>query len=205
VGIVYILFIKLHLSNANVCLPQQTTTKKISCTFNPSRAASSQLHTQSLGNLQTLSNAQIQHNLLRSTRDSISAHISIQTLNLATLSTTAVTQPTEDLTCLASAVLEGDGTLSLETGDGTAKTQHGLLLAHRAGLEDERLEPRGGGLDLSCHVCQLEPDNGVLDEFLAEGAALVGVFYGFFVANPGEADTLDDYTNTLVVEVGHDD
>lgn len=45
----------------------------------------------------------------------------------------------------------------------------------------------------------------MVDELLAESAAFVGVFDGFFVADAGEADTLDDYTNAFMVEVCHDD
>ncbi len=54
-------------------------------------------------------------------------------------------------------------------------------------------------------MCKLEPNDGVFDEFLAKGAALVCVFDGFLVADAGEADALDDDANTLVVEVGHND
>jgi hypothetical protein len=53
-------------------------------------------------------------------------------------------------------------------------------------------------------VGELQPDDGVADEFLAEGAALVGVFDGFFVADSGKSDALDYYSNTLVVEICHD-
>ena len=40
------------------------------------------------------------------------------------------------------------------------------------------------------------------DEFLAEGAAFVGVFDALLVADPGEANALDNDANPLVVEVG---
>jgi hypothetical protein len=72
-------------------------------------------------------------------------------------------------------------------------------------LVDERFEPGVRGFDLACHVRELETDDGVFDELFAESAALVGVFYGFFVADAGEADTLDDDADTFVVEVCHDD
>ena len=45
----------------------------------------------------------------------------------------------------------------------------------------------------------------MLDKFLAKGAALVGVLHRFLVADAGEANGLDDDTDALVVEVGHDD
>ena len=51
---------------------------------------------------------------------------------------------------------------------------------------------------------QLETDDGVIDQLLAEGAALVGVFDGFFVTDSREADALDDDADTLMVEVRHD-
>jgi hypothetical protein len=70
---------------------------------------------------------------------------------------------------------------------------------------DERFEPGVGGFDLSRHVGQLQADDRVLDELFAEGAALVGVFYRLLVADAREADTLDDYTDSLVIEVRHDD
>ena len=54
-------------------------------------------------------------------------------------------------------------------------------------------------------MCEFEADDGVFDEFFAEGAAFVGVFYGFFVADSGEADALDYYADAFVVEVCHDD
>lgn len=50
-------------------------------------------------------------------------------------------------------------------------------------------------------MCEFEPDDGVVDEFLAEGAALVGVLDRFLVADAAEADALDDDAYSLVVEV----
>jgi hypothetical protein len=70
---------------------------------------------------------------------------------------------------------------------------------------DDGLEPAVGGFDLPRHVGELEADDGVLDEFLPEGASFVGVFYGFFVADTGEADALDYDAYAFVVEVCHDD
>ena len=45
----------------------------------------------------------------------------------------------------------------------------------------------------------------MLDEFFAEGASFVRVFYGFFVADAREADALDYYADAFVVKVRHDD
>jgi hypothetical protein len=58
---------------------------------------------------------------------------------------------------------------------------------------------------LAGHVGEFHADDGVVDEFFAEGAALVGIFDGFFVADAREAEGLDDDADTFVVEVGHDD
>ena len=76
---------------------------------------------------------------------------------------------------------------------------------HGLALVDQALEPAVGGFDLAGHVRELEADDGVVDEGLAEGAALVGVLDGFFVADAGEAQALDDDADALVVEVRHDD
>lgn len=45
----------------------------------------------------------------------------------------------------------------------------------------------------------------MVDEFCAEGVALMGVFHAFLVADAGEADALDDYADAFVVEVCHYD
>jgi hypothetical protein len=58
---------------------------------------------------------------------------------------------------------------------------------------------------LARHVRELEADYWVVDKLSTEGAALMGVFYGFFVADAGEAEALDYYTDALVVEVCHYD
>jgi len=54
-------------------------------------------------------------------------------------------------------------------------------------------------------VSEFEADDRVRDEGFVEGAAFVRVFYGFFVADAGEADALDYYSYAFVVEVCHDD
>lgn len=51
---------------------------------------------------------------------------------------------------------------------------------------------------------EFQTDDGVIDEFLAKSLSLVSVFDGFLIAHPRKADTLDDDTNSLMVEVGHD-
>ena len=52
---------------------------------------------------------------------------------------------------------------------------------------------------------ELQTDDRVVYQLLPECAALVGVFYRFFVANSREADALDDDSDPLVVEICHDD
>jgi hypothetical protein len=154
---------------------------------------------------QRLPDAQIQHNLLAPPRDRISPHVAIQPLDLGPLPPATVTQPAEDLARLPGAELERRRRLRLEAGDGPSQLQHGFRFVHDVALVDEVLEPVVRGLDLAGHVGELEPDDGVVDEFLAEGAALVGVLDGFFVADAGEAEALDDDADAFVVEVGHDD
>lgn len=152
---------------------------------------------------QTLPHAQIQHDLLASTGDSVGADITVQSLDLPALATTAVAQTSEDLTRLAGAVLEGGRRLSLEASDRATQLEHSLGLVHRLALVDDVLEPVVRRLDLAGHVCQLETDDGVIDEPLAEGAALVGILDGLLVADTGEPDALDDNADALVVEVHH--
>lgn len=50
-------------------------------------------------------------------------------------------------------------------------------------------------------MCEFEADDGVVDEALAKGFALVRVFDALFVADAGEAETLDNDADALVVEV----
>lgn len=54
-------------------------------------------------------------------------------------------------------------------------------------------------------MCKLHSDDRVVNELLAESAALVRILHAFFVADTREAETLDDDANALVIEVGHDD
>lgn len=153
---------------------------------------------------QTLPHAQIQHNLLTPTRNSISPNISIQPLNLPPLSTTTIAQSPKYLARLARTVLERRSRLRLQTCDCTAELQHGFSFFHVLTLIDDVLEPVVAGFDLAGHVREFEADDGVVDEALAEGFALVGIFDGFFITDTGEADALDYDADALVVEVGHD-
>lgn len=154
---------------------------------------------------QGLPYAEVQHDLLASSGDGIGPDVAVQALDLGALSAPAVAQTAEDLAGLASAELEGRGALGLQAGDGAAELEHGLHVAHLLALVDEVLEPRVRGLDLAGHVGELETDDRVLDELLAERAALVRVLDALLVADAAEADALDDDADTLVVEVGHDD
>ena len=149
--------------------------------------------------------AQVKHDLLATTGDGIRPDIPVQPLDLAALAAAGVAEAAKDLTGLAGAELHGGGGLGLETRDGAAQPQHGLGLAHLLALVDDVLEPVVRGLDLARHVRQLEADDGVLDELLAKGAALVGVLDGLLEADAREAQALDDDADALVVEVGHDD
>ena len=44
----------------------------------------------------------------------------------------------------------------------------------------------------------------MVNELLTECTALVCIFDRFFIAHPRKTDALDDDTNALVIEVGHD-
>lgn len=164
----------------------------------------SELHSIKLEDPQTLAHAQVKHNLFTTTRNGVSADITVESLDLAALSTAGVAETAEDLAGLASAVFEGGGGLGLETGNGTAELEHGLGFVHGLGLVDDALEPAAGGLDLAGHVGQLQSDDRVVDQALAERLALVSVLDGLLVADAREADALDDDADALVVEVGHD-
>jgi hypothetical protein len=54
-------------------------------------------------------------------------------------------------------------------------------------------------------MCKLQSNDWVLNQLLAECFALVGVFYRLLEAHPRESYALNDDTDPLVVEVGHDD
>ena len=60
-------------------------------------------------------------------------------------------------------------------------------------------------LDLPCHVGKLHPDDGVINEPLSKRAALVGIFHGLVVADPRESSGLNSDSETLMVEICHDD
>lgn len=155
--------------------------------------------------LHALPYAEVKHDLLATTGNGISPDIPVQPLDLGALPAARVTQAAKDLTRLPRAELKGHGGLGLERRNGAAELEHGLRLAHGLALVDDVLEPRVRRLDLARHVGELEADDGVVDELLAEGAALGAVLYGFFVADAREAEALDDDADALVVEVGHDD
>ena len=163
----------------------------------------SQLHPQCLMHPQRLPNTQIQHNFLTAARDGISPDIPIQPLYLCSLPTATITQPTEDLTRFPSTKFKCRRRLGLQARNGASELQHRFGLMHDLALVDEVFQPVVGGFDLAGHVRELQANYGVVDEFLAEGFALVGVFHGFFVADAGEADALDYYADAFVVEVCH--
>lgn len=141
---------------------------------------------------------------LAAARNSVRSHVSVQPLDLATLTTARVAETSKDLAGLSRAELERDGGLRLQTGDGPTEPQHGLGLAHLLALVDQVLEPVVRSLDLPGHVGQLHLDDGVLNQLLAKRLALAGVADRLFVANTREPQGLDNDTHALVVEVGHD-
>lgn len=56
---------------------------------------------------------------------------------------------------------------------------------------------------MSRHVRELHADHWVVDQALAEGLSLVGIFDRFFIADAREADALNYYAHAFVVEVHH--
>jgi hypothetical protein len=170
---------------------------------------------------QSLSNTQIEHDLLATARDGISSDIAVQPLDLFIVSDqsyglgtesylralppTTIAQPPKDLTRLPGTELKRHSRLRLQPSNGAAELQHRLRLVHDLALVDDALQPVVGGLDLARHMCELQADDRVVDEFLAEGLALVGVLDGLLVADAGEADALDDDAHAFVIEVRHDD
>lgn len=155
--------------------------------------------------LEGLSHGQIQHNLLGSTGDGVSSDLSVQSLDLSSETASGVRKTTKNLGSLSGTQLEGLGGLGLATSNGSSKSEHGLLLGEHLALEDQVLEPGVGGLDSNGHVGELGSDDGVLDQRLAKGLSLVGVLAGLLVADSRGSVGLDDDTDSLVVEVGHDD
>lgn len=153
---------------------------------------------------QCLPDAEIQHDFFATARNGIGPDISVKPLDLSALSSTAVAQSSENLTGFPSTEFKGCGTLGFAAGNGSSEFQHGLHIVHLLALVDQVLEPVIRGLDLARHMCEFEADDGVIDETLAESLALMGVLDALFVADASEANTLDDDTNALVVEVGHD-
>jgi hypothetical protein len=54
-------------------------------------------------------------------------------------------------------------------------------------------------------MCEFETNDRVVDELLAKCTTLVGVLGGFFVADSAESQALNDYADSFVVEIGHND
>lgn len=60
------------------------------------------------------------------------------------------------------------------------------------------------GLNLTDHIGELETDDGVLYEGLAEGSSLMGEFHALFDADSAHGDSLHGEGQSFVVEVVHD-
>lgn len=122
---------------------------------------------------------------------------------LSSLTATTIAQASKDLTRLPSAKLKGDGSLRLQPGNSAAKLEHCFRFVHDVALVHEIFQPVVRSFDLASHVGQFQTDDWVIDESLAESAAFVCVLDRLLVTNSGEADALNNYADTLVVEVGH--
>mmetsp|Transcript_44986 Transcript_44986/g.74985 ORF Transcript_44986/g.74985 Transcript_44986/m.74985 type:complete len:324 (+) Transcript_44986:3-974(+) len=154
--------------------------------------------------LHGLTDTKIKHDFLRASRDGKGADLTVETLDLLTLTTTGVGQTTKDLGGLTGAMLEGLSAVGLEKGDGTTETLALTVSGHAAQLVGDDLSPSVKGLDLSGHGGDLETDDGVLDQTLAKGLALHGVLDGLLEEDTGEAVGLDATGPAFVVKVVHD-
>lgn len=94
----------------------------------------SQLQAEHLVHAQALAYAEVQHDLLASTRDSVGTNVTVQALNLATLTTAAVAEASKDLTRLTGTEFESSSCLSLETSNGTTQLEHRFSLLHGLAL-----------------------------------------------------------------------
>lgn len=171
-----------------------------------------------------LSYAQVQHNLLASARNCVGPHIPVQALNLfcirlmdahqcpvcwgktylPTLAAAAITQSAKNLAGFPGTKLERDSGLRFQAGDSTTKFEHCFRFVHDITLVNNILEPVIRSLNLPGHVCKFQPDDWVVNEPFTKSTSLVSVFYGFLIADSGEAKTLNYYSDTLMIEVGHD-
>lgn len=157
-----------------------------------------QLHSQRLVHSQGLADTKVEHNFLAATRDGVRSDISVKALDFGALTASAITETTKDLTRLTSTELEGGGGLGLEACDSTTQLQHGLHFVHLLALEDHVFQPGVGRFDLAEHVGELETNHWVIDELLAKGASLVGIFHGLLVADTRKSQALDNDADTLV-------
>lgn len=176
-----------------------------------------------LGDLDTLPHRQVKHDLARSTpagssrsvkqtkieesrsRNGVRLHISVETLDLLSLSSSRVAQPAKDLTRLASAELECLRRLSLQQGDRPSSSHRERVGVVAGRLIDDRFDPRMSRLYLHRHVGELGADHWVLPKFDAEGGSLRRVLDGLFEEATSEAVGLDGDAESLRVEVGHDE
>jgi hypothetical protein len=109
---------------------------------------------------------------------------------ILTLSSAGVCQSTEDLRRLARAELEHLRRVRLEQCDRSAEDAVLIGVRKRLHLVGNCFKPRVGGLDLTRHLRELEPDDRVLDELLSEGLALERVLHGLLDAHASEANRL---------------
>lgn len=192
---------------------------QVSCLHLPS----SQLHSQRLVHPKRLSYAQVQHNLLAAARNCVGPHIPVQALNLLciklvdahqylmqrektylpTLAAATITQSAKNLARFPGTKLKRDSGLRFQAGDSATKFEHCFRFVHDITLVNNILKPVVGSLNLPGHVRKFQPDHWVVNEPFTKSTSLVSIFYRFLIADSGEANTLNDYSDTLMVEVGH--
>mmetsp|Transcript_25467 Transcript_25467/g.47873 ORF Transcript_25467/g.47873 Transcript_25467/m.47873 type:complete len:304 (-) Transcript_25467:571-1482(-) len=149
------------------------------------------------------SGREVEHDLLAATWDCPGFHFAVDTLHLLALTSAGVARASEDLKGLAGAVLHSLRSLDLQQGDVAAELLVLLVLGHRSELEGQVVDPRLQGFTLSAHLTDLVLNDLVLNEELAEGAALSRKLERLLHAHAGATVGLDEEHPSLVVEVVH--
>ncbi len=157
-----------------------------------------------LVNLDHLTNAQVQQDILATTRDTHTGDFSVDLLNDLTLATTRVAVATEEKDGAVGNLVKDAAAKSLGHGHGTAEPEIGLGLAHVAHLVNELVDPGRVGLQLGASAGKAVADDGIVHERLAKGLALHDVFKGGAERNTALANDTHADAHALVVEVGHD-
>merc|ERR1712166_136317 len=122
-----------------------------------------------------LPNPKIQHDLLRSSRNSKSPHLPVYPLDLLALAASHVARTAKDLTCLPSTILEHFSGLHLQKRGSSTKSELRFLEVHMQRLIGHKLEHRVDAIDLASHLSEFPSNHSVFNEFLSKGLSLVSI------------------------------